>query len=76
MGYTTCGEGKTQSPVDLVASEPASEPTHTATAFTFSKNYYEDVDGELFNNGQTGNALSRCSKGFEIKVLVDLQKRA
>ena len=57
LGYTTCGEGLTQSPVDLVASGTAPRPTNRKGAFEFSENWFDDVDGELFNNGHTGNAL-------------------
>ena len=57
MGYTTCGEGKTQSPVDLVASGTGPRSTNRGAGFEFSENWFDDVDGELFNNGHTGSAL-------------------
>ena len=55
LGYETCGEGETQSPVDLVAT--GGKNTIIGKAFKFSKSWFDDVHGELFNNGHTGNTL-------------------
>ena len=55
LGYTTCGEGETQSPVDLVASETDARSTNRGADFDFSENWFDDVGGELFNNGHTGS---------------------
>jgi len=48
LGYDTCG-ASTQSPIDLV-------PTDFTTDFgplIFSTNWWDDLDGEIFNNGHT-----------------------
>ena len=60
LGYDTCGpsSASTQSPVDLVATDF----TNDFRPLVFSTNWWDDIDGEIFNNGHTGNWPSKSSR--------------
>ena len=64
LGYDGCS-GTAQSPIDLIGG-PANNSNGGFGDLTFSDAWYDKVEGELFDNGHTGNLIKEF---FDWKML-------